>query len=216
MELSAIVARLERVERENRRLKRAVVSVLVIIGAIFVMAQAQGTKVVDATQFNVRDASGRVRGAFGAFEGLTQLTLYGPGGPQSGNPGASMVAIGNGKQRPFVMFTDGKGKTRLDLVLDNGDAPGLRLYNREAQEIVSLTASGNSGDLGIGRVGDPEQIDVSVDPDYGPHLVLSDKAGLQAVIGAANVQTPRGETLPTSAATIVLFGKDKHVLWSAP
>jgi hypothetical protein len=216
IDLNGVVARLERVERENRRLKRAIVLALVIVGAIFVMGQAQGTKTIDATQFNVRDPRGRVRGTFGTFEGLTQLTLYGPEGPQSGNPAASMISIGNGKQGPYVIFTDGKGKTRLDLVLDRDDEPGLRLYNREAEEIAALSASGNSADLGLGRVGGPEQFEVSVGPDFAPHLVLSDKAGFQTLIGAAEVQTPRGETLHSSAATIVLFGKDRHVLWSAP
>jgi hypothetical protein len=217
MELRAIVARLARVERENRSLKRAGVSVLVILGAIFVMGQAQGTKTIDATQFNVRDSRGRIRGVLGTHEGFTFLNLYGPEGVHSAGPSVSdSVMVGNGPEGQYVIFTDAKGKTRLDLVLDRDDKPGLRLYNREAEEIAALTASGNSADLGLGRVGGPEQFEVSVGPDFAPHLVLSDKAGFQTLIGAANVQTPRGETLNSSAATIVLFGKDRHVLWSAP
>jgi len=46
---------------------------------------------------------------------------------------------------------------------------------------------------------------------------LSDSQGYQTAIGSTDLSTPRtGETHKTSAASVVLIGKDKRVLWSAP
>ncbi len=50
-----------------------------------------------------------------------------------------------------------------------------------------------------------------------PNLTLSDPEGFQTTVGSTNLVTPRtGETHKTSAASLVLFGKDGKVLWSAP
>lgn len=48
-------------------------------------------------------------------------------------------------------------------------------------------------------------------------LIVEDKEGFSAVVGNADLVTPRtGETHQTSAASVVLFDKDKKVIWSAP
>ena len=48
-------------------------------------------------------------------------------------------------------------------------------------------------------------------------LRLQDKEGFGTHIGRTDLATPRtGETHKTSAASLVLFGKDGKVLWSAP
>jgi hypothetical protein len=53
--------------------------------------------------------------------------------------------------------------------------------------------------------------------DSGPYISLLDKQNYMTVIGSADLVTPStGETHKTSAASVVLFGKDKNVLWSAP
>ena len=51
----------------------------------------------------------------------------------------------------------------------------------------------------------------------GPVLVLDDASGFATEIGVTDLVTPAtGETHETSAASVVLLGKDKKVLWSAP
>ncbi|MCH8268813.1 MAG: hypothetical protein IH846_14975 [Acidobacteria bacterium] len=48
-------------------------------------------------------------------------------------------------------------------------------------------------------------------------LILVDAEGFHVVVGATGLITPRtGKTRKTSAASVVLFDKDKKVLWSAP
>ena len=48
-------------------------------------------------------------------------------------------------------------------------------------------------------------------------LEVSDKEGFQTKIGTTDLVTPRtGETHKTSAASMILFDKDRKVLWQAP
>ncbi len=47
-------------------------------------------------------------------------------------------------------------------------------------------------------------------------MLLRRKEGFQTVLGGTDLETPRtGETHKTSAASVVLFDKDKIVLWQA-
>jgi hypothetical protein len=56
-----------------------------------------------------------------------------------------------------------------------------------------------------------------VAPLGGPSMKLEDEGGFSAVIGSTDLLTPRtGRKESTSAASLVLFGKDKKAIWSAP
>ncbi|MBI4463593.1 MAG: hypothetical protein HY647_02710 [Acidobacteria bacterium] len=53
--------------------------------------------------------------------------------------------------------------------------------------------------------------------ENGSKLELLDRQGFSAIIGSTALVTPRtGATRKTSAASVVLFDKDKHVIWQAP
>jgi hypothetical protein len=70
---------------------------------------------------------------------------------------------------------------------------------------------------GFMTVGTKDKGFASINVLDGPSLSLTDKEGFQAVLGVSSLVTPRtGETHQTSAASLVLFDKDKSVLWSAP
>jgi hypothetical protein len=50
-----------------------------------------------------------------------------------------------------------------------------------------------------------------------PSLTLHDKAGYSAVLGTGDlVNNKTGETSKTSAASLLMFGKDNHTIWRAP
>lgn len=72
--LDVLTKRIDRLERENRRLKRVGVVVLVGLAAIGLMGQAAG-RTVEAERFVLRDASGKARGAWGVAGGGTALFL---------------------------------------------------------------------------------------------------------------------------------------------
>jgi hypothetical protein len=129
-----IEQRVARLERENRRLRFAVVAALLAWGAVFLVGQAAPRKddaapaVVKARAFRVVDGSGVPRAAFGAnpdgvpyltlsdAKGQVRATLYlaDDGRPalslndRSGNPRA---AIGLERtETGFIAFSDDKGK----------------------------------------------------------------------------------------------------------
>lgn len=66
-----------------------------------------------------------------------------------------------------------------------------------------------------GGVGDKDSIVIL--RDDAPRITIIDDEGFQAVLGSTGtVETRTGRTNQTSAASLILFGKDKEVLWSAP
>jgi len=60
-EYKALVERIGKVERENRRMKRLALALLILPSALLMMAQSPATQVVAANQFVLKDASGHTR-----------------------------------------------------------------------------------------------------------------------------------------------------------
>ena len=107
--------RLDRLERENRYLKRAGVAALAVIAAGVLMGQGMRKtappgkpgKIVGAEQFIVHDARGGVRAELGTLpDGTVRLVLY-----DRGNPGETRVVLSAGSQDPPALtFSDEAGK----------------------------------------------------------------------------------------------------------
>ncbi|MFQ5804651.1 MAG: hypothetical protein ACE5JQ_17315 [Candidatus Methylomirabilales bacterium] len=113
--MDTLAQRLDRVERENRRLKRAGVVALAVIVAVVLMGQAtwklappgKPGKVVGAEQFIVHDARGGVRAVLGTLpDGTVKLVLY-----DRGNPGETRIILSAGPEAsPALSFSDKAGK----------------------------------------------------------------------------------------------------------
>ncbi len=113
--METLARRLDKVERENRRLKRSGVVALAVIAAIVLMGQAASKlappgkpgKVVGAEQFIVHDARGGVRATLGTLPGGTvRLVLY-----DRGNSGETRVILSAGPEgSPVLSFFDKAGK----------------------------------------------------------------------------------------------------------
>ncbi len=113
--METLARRLDRVERENRRLKRAGIVAVAGIAAIVLMGQAASKlappgkpgKVVGAEQFIVHDARGGVRATLGTLpDGTVRLILY-----DRGNPGETRVILSAGPETsPALSFSDKAGK----------------------------------------------------------------------------------------------------------
>lgn len=50
----------------------------------------------------------------------------------------------------------------------------------------------------------------------GASLKLEDGKGFSAVVGTSPIENPDRQAQQTSAASVVLFDKDKKVIWRAP
>jgi len=113
--METLARRLDRVERENRRLKVAGVVALAVIAGGVLMGQGIGKtappgkpgKIVGAEQFIVHDARGGVRAELGTLpNGTVRLVLY-----DRGNPGETRIILSAGPESsPALSFSDKAGK----------------------------------------------------------------------------------------------------------
>ena len=185
--LEAIANRVAKLEAQNRRLKKVGIASLIVAAAVIAMGQASTKKVIEANEFVLKDTNGETRAWLGMAQTVAQLVIYGP----ENNKGGFMI-IGSGPNGPIISLADGKANQRVNLDLQPGGDPRL-IFRDESGSSTAYLAGG------------------------GPYLSLSDGEGFQTTIGRTDLLTPRtGESHKTSAASVVLLGKDRTVLWSAP
>jgi len=209
-----ILQRLEKLERQNRRMKLAGLGALIIAGAILLMGQTSGPRAlseVKANSFLLVDGSGRTRAVLHMMEhGGPGLALYDENGKaravlgvvSDGTPVFGLYGANGNMRATLTAFSDGSkldlfdanGKTRAGLAVASAGSATLSLFDANEKPMASLV----------------EILD-------GSELALTDANGFETDIGITDLITQMtGETHKTSAASIVLLGKDKKVLWSAP
>ena len=141
-------------------------------------------------------------------EGTPVLTFV----DEAGNSRFGISAEPDGSVGLILFDQDGKIRVLLDV--DSSDLPGLLLSNEAGKGRVFLnvdpdgaagiTVANESGD---GRVG------MGVESDGLPHLGLRDRNGRTRVLLGHTTDATLGER-PVSS--LLLFDKDKKVIWSAP
>jgi hypothetical protein len=217
---------LDALERQNRRYKRAGATiVLMALSATLLMGQARATKVLEANEFVLKDASGKVRARLGigvtglqlpsnAPSNLASLELYDSAatpmvrlmaatddgsltlGPSS--PGMPAIAMDANSKGAIEEFNGGATGTRRAMVL-NADPTGTTLV---------LNSSG----------GEKHGISLTDgDSLKSPSVVVFDAAGFEAQLGVANTTvTATGQQRKTSAASLIFLDKNANVIWTAP
>ncbi len=128
--------RLNRLERENRRLKTVGVLALAVMAAVVLMGQATGSKVpkvIEAEKFVVKDANGAVRAILG--EGETVIPS-----PDEDSP------------RPLfglhIYSVDGKDRAHLAEMGKKGTR--LQLYDSELKGVASVSAGSRAAFFFLG------------------------------------------------------------------
>jgi len=106
--METLARRLDRMERENRRIRQAGVVAVAVIVAVGLMGHVAGEKVVEAEWFVLLDSSGQPRAVLAVAKGGSGLYLY-----------------------------DNKGKLRAGLVGGVADETGLSLYDKAGKVIWS-------------------------------------------------------------------------------
>ncbi len=120
-------------------------------------------------------------------------------------------------------IADEKGRVQLSLSGSSTETnmttgPGLTIHDPDGKAFVSLGLSplGAGADLTMHESGGNQSVLLSTFQGK-PSLTLTDNEGFSADFGSADLVVPKtGRKESTSAASVVLFGKDKKVLWSAP
>jgi len=201
-----LTARLERLEKENRKLKRVVwagailslVSAIALIETVIRPAFAQNTslKTIQAYSYELLDPQGRVRASLG-FTGRPTLS-------------------------PWLTFNDPDGKTRLIIIADELGT-SITAYSPDGGQFKSslsaisggaaVTASKEEG----GRL--EGSASISAYEESGSQMTVEDANGFTTAIGPFNIgAAKRQRSKWTNAASIVMFKRPANgqVIWQAP
>jgi hypothetical protein len=166
-----LIGRLEKLERDNRRLKGSALAALVLATALATIYAAQPVpQTITAHEFNVVDSSGGVRVIVGTFSGKPGIAVFDP----QHKPHAIMVVEPSGK--PEIILGDLQGP-RVGMMVDLSDRPNIALEDAQGRPraVMALDSSGGpnislfdpQGELRAGMVVSPG----------GPNIALWDAQG---------------------------------------
>jgi hypothetical protein len=124
---SALLGRLQKIERENRNMKRFGALVLVATATLIFMGQTGKNRALDADSLVIRDASGRVRIELGIGDD-TSPTLRMYGGSDNKNASLALRSNQNGSTLSFMTWPS--GVPFLSLSSEGEDGPSLLLQDR--------------------------------------------------------------------------------------
>ena len=215
-----LAARVERLERQNRLLKRGGLGVLLAAASLIVMGQARPNTALDAQRYTLRDAKGAKRAELVLDSESPQsrpdptLRFFDDNGNQTLTLSATRLELaGQAESGSNILLDDAKGVARADLGIlgeqsfvllnDSKGAPRIRVELDHDQPKIVLQDPQQNPHLGLALI------------NGQPMVGLDGTDGTSAAIGATDVVT-NGQPRQTSAASIILFGKDGSVLWSAP
>ncbi|HSB81872.1 MAG TPA: hypothetical protein VLM91_24085 [Candidatus Methylomirabilis sp.] len=134
LDLAAVVTRLEKVERQNWRMKVGGILALLVAGAGLLMGQAMPrATTVEAEAFIVRDATGRQRAALHLVpDGGVALSFFDPAGV-----GRAALRIDR-EGSPDLTLIDQSAKNRAVLRVERNGAPGLALFDQAGNPRAAL------------------------------------------------------------------------------
>ncbi len=121
----AVSIRLEKLERQNRRLKQVGAVALILTVSVLLLGQASPKKTVEANEFILNDTTGKTRAILTAFRFGPSLGLF----DANGKPRVGMAIAAQG---PELYLADANGKVRVGMRII-ADQPELNLYNPEGK-----------------------------------------------------------------------------------
>ena len=188
-QIGPLSKRLEKLERDNRNLRRVISVLSISFIVLFTMAQVRPTpKVIEAEKFVVKDSSGKERASLG-------IDVV---GPERFIVSSLTIQDYDAKHQALTQIFPGS----------------ISIDNRFGERHYESTFSSNGQSFKSSESGEEQELNMSLN---GPSIKVADKQGFQTIIGAADLQTVKtGETHKTSAASIVIFDKEKNVIWKAP
>jgi len=214
-----VIARLDKLERENKILKRVGAITILIGGALLIMAQAPARpRTIEAERLIIRYPNGKEAIVLGTADaagdkkaGGAEATFY--------RPDHSIGAVI--KVAPDVAWVQvNSPKNGLEVEMHASGDPietaGLAIY-KASFPLLSMLANTKG------------ESNYSLVTDFGPMLRLmngpegasvelyDDPNKLRAVLGRVSIEAARtGSVEARSLSSLVLFDKDGKVLWRAP
>ncbi|HUY14148.1 MAG TPA: hypothetical protein VMX16_11050 [Terriglobia bacterium] len=212
MNEAEIARRLEKLERDNRRLKGFAFATMVLAAAVGgIYATRPVPKTITAHAFEVVDNSGSLRARMSADPiGDTGIRFYDAHGALMR---AMMAVLPSGESR--IEINDAHEYTSVAISAGPSGDPVIKLNGPQGtkREVI--------GQYGIGfyDAGGSQRAVVGVNQIGAPFISLSDAQGFSMDLGSTGTENlTTGQTQQTSAASIVMFGNGKghHVIWQAP
>jgi len=201
-----LLARMERLEKQNRNLKLAAVLTCSLLVALLTMAQKSSRKVsyraIDASAITLRDEKGA-----GRIKLLpTGIEFYDTEAKFAGAVRQNVTILSDIKAAQYSVF-DTRGKDRISLAM-KGERPAIQLLSDQGNV---RTAVGQEAIVLFGNSKD-EYNTITSD-----RVSIRDATASTATLGVTETVNPgTGKETRTSASTLTLFGKDGKILWRAP
>ncbi len=131
--------RVDALEAQNRRYMKAGIVVLIVAACAVFMAQTTAKRTVEAEEFVLHDASGRVRAK------LFMLGDVFPSLALMDKKGVTRATLTAGPQGPGLALTDASGRPRVAVSDDPTEGPGLLLMDSSGNVRMQLTAPNDAG-----------------------------------------------------------------------
>jgi hypothetical protein len=202
-EMKSLKERLNRLERTNRRIKTGfIIAIVCVIAAASMGAQQATRKIIDSDEFVMRDAKGQIRARLFSDALGPHFVLYDSTGEAAAFLQSDMLELVNAKRKQSIALSMA-GNNLSMLMSGNG------------QEVGFLTDP-DGASLTLNTKNDKEHVLLSIGGS-GPAMELVDARGFETHVGSTETKTLRnGEKHQTSAASLIMFGQDGKVIWSAP
>ena len=198
-----LLARIERLEQQNRRFKHGGLACLLVLASVGLMGQTTHRRTthtapppppalpkdIVAESYTLKDSAGKVRAEL------------------------SMGATG-----PSFKLRDQNGSALVNISLNDSAPNGATLLMSDPQHAAGLSISvleGAGSQMMLTGPSADIQAHLGAGAD-GSSLDLTDQSGFSSVIGDGMLTTKSGQVKKTTAGSIALFNKDRKVLWSAP
>jgi hypothetical protein len=228
-----VAERLTVLERQNRRFRRLGIALLVVVGAALFMAQAAPKhrgieeRLISTQKLLLTDAAGEIKASLTVTERGPALVFF----DAKGNPAISFalnqdepkIYLNSTKRQSFasldpnrISLNEANEQTGKTVALSiHSSGVGLSLDDgRGVRAHFMLSPSGPT--LGLNDETGEKSATLSYTKE-GPSLELEDTQGYSAVLGRSGlVKAITGESQQTSAASLVLFDKEKKVIWKTP
>jgi len=203
-DIQSFAARIERLEKQNRRIKAFCLALVLLPMLAMVACQSRSSNVAEAQRIVLRDKNGKTRIEIAtSYEfdpnGNPVIRLFDDNGKERTVIGAGVLSVSGEKRTELVLlddhlqFTDTDGRVTANLGSNVGGSGGrLWLFGSDSTTSILLNAD-------------------------TPAVAIADASGFEADLGSNQLVSNRtGAQSKTSAASLVLSGKDGKVLWSAP
>jgi hypothetical protein len=169
--LSELETRLEKLQRQNRRLKGLglVFLLIVLSGLLLARTLHKPAHTLVVHRLELRDEAGKLCGDWIVKNGATSLRLY----DAAGKPRAALGVTGEG---PSLWFYDAAGKYRAGLGMF-GEGPSLWFYDAAGNARAGLEVDGEGPGLALLDDAGKPRARLTVDGEGAPGLWFYDAAG---------------------------------------